>query len=466
MPGFLHRVQVQLSDGTSLPPSFLRAHVQVEIVGRRFDYVREAPLDPSFTWTWDGLDAYGRAVPIGIHRAKFRVGFEYAGTTTNATANFGERGDTVISGDRNARTVTMWNETTFTFIHGQAKSVGLGGWTLDVNHMLDRDRSLILHKGDGSRRTLGDMATHIGSTVETFAGGGSGQSEGVLATSISLNQPHDVVEGPDGSVYISQTSGRLRRVDPNGNITTLAGLPNTVPMPVLGSPPVPALHAGVGPRSLAVGPDGSIYFSHNLGGNPQTVWKIVPGPVPMLHRVAGSGGGCAPSGDCGNGGSATSATFNNIQDIAVDQDGALFIADSGSGVKHMIRRVGPEGNISAYFDGRNQQVNVPSALALLPDGVLIFRDLSWNIARLEPTGGPFRLVASNIAINWCSGDTVAIDKGFVALGADSFLANCDATIVYRATADTRFRIAGTLPRGMQATTDLLSSSVQYVMGSL
>jgi DNA-binding beta-propeller fold protein YncE len=62
--------------------------------------------------------------------------------------------------------------------------------------------------------------------VFTVAGSGeSGYSgDGGLATGARLSLPYDAVLGPDGALYIADTgNSRVRRVDQEGTITTIAG---------------------------------------------------------------------------------------------------------------------------------------------------------------------------------------------------------------------------------------------------
>src|SRR6185503_6547960 len=60
--------------------------------------------------------------------------------------------------------------------------------------------------------------------ISTFAGTGMAGfgGDGGPSTSAQLNTPGDVAVGPDGSVYITDCSNRIRRVSPEGVITTFA----------------------------------------------------------------------------------------------------------------------------------------------------------------------------------------------------------------------------------------------------
>ena len=49
--------------------------------------------------------------------------------------------------------------------------------------------------------------------------------DGGLASEAQLNNPGDLTVAADGSIYIADTNNhRIRRIDPNGYISTVAGI--------------------------------------------------------------------------------------------------------------------------------------------------------------------------------------------------------------------------------------------------
>src|SRR5206468_3403683 len=80
-----------------------------------------------------------------------------------------------------------------------------------------------------------------------------------LANQAQLNLPHRIAIGPDGCLYIADTSNhRIRRVGPDGIITTVAGL-GTAGFSGDGGPASQArLNLAEG---VAVGPDGTLYIA-------------------------------------------------------------------------------------------------------------------------------------------------------------------------------------------------------------
>src|SRR4029077_8487969 len=62
--------------------------------------------------------------------------------------------------------------------------------------------------------------------ITTVAGNGTGGSsgDGGPATQAEISSPEGIALGPDGSLYIADhDSGRIRKVGPDGIITTVAG---------------------------------------------------------------------------------------------------------------------------------------------------------------------------------------------------------------------------------------------------
>ena len=80
------------------------------------------------------------------------------------------------------------------------------------------------HKIEGTTSDNIRCEIKIGSTIATFAGTGTAgfSGDGGLATSAQLNFPGDVAVDNIGNVYIAD-KGRIRKVDVNGIITTIAG---------------------------------------------------------------------------------------------------------------------------------------------------------------------------------------------------------------------------------------------------
>ena len=153
-------------------------------------------------------------------------------------------------------------------------------------------------------------------TITTVAGTGEwGYSgDGGLAVTAQLRRPVSVAVDGSGNLYIGDNwSDHIRRVDASGTITTI----------------VPELND---PRGLAVDGSGNLYVAQT--GNNKILRVDAAGTI---TTVAGTG----ERGFSGDGGPAVEAKLSFPKDVAVDGSGNLYIADS-----RRIRQVDTAGTIT------------------------------------------------------------------------------------------------------------------------
>ncbi len=154
----------------------------------------------------------------------------------------------------------------------------------------------------------------------TIAGNGTPGycGDGGAATSACLNQPSGLAVDAEGSVYIAdQFNNRVRKVDPAGIITTVAGRGNEGFTGDGG----PATAATVTlPIGIAVDASGNLYIADYNFGHVREV-----STDGVITTIAGRGGNAQFSGD---GGPAINASVGNPRGIAVDSAGNIYIADS------------------------------------------------------------------------------------------------------------------------------------------
>jgi serine/threonine-protein kinase len=145
----------------------------------------------------------------------------------------------------------------------------------------------------------GKIATIVGDTAAAQRAADSGQypipgdssGDGGPATAAHLNGPRGIAVDEGGNVYIAEEAGaRIRRIDPSGKITTIAGNGKTKP-------------------------DG---HDPHIPGD--------PGPAPALE-----------------------AQFHTMHDLNLDKDGSLWIADSKNNRVRMVTDPAnaPAGNLPA-----------------------------------------------------------------------------------------------------------------------
>lgn len=271
---------------------------------------------------------------------------------------------------------------------------------------------------DGSLYVLdGNRLRHIDANgiIRTVAGskapGYSG--DGGPAMSARFWDPRGVVIGPDGSIYIADSANFcVRRIDPAGTVTTIAGTPESDGYSGDGGPATMAQFRY--PGALALGADGGLYVADSWSG---VVRRI--DPTGIITTVAGTGNW----GNSGDGGPATQALLSTPIDLLSGPDGGLYILDIDYGV---VRRVDTNGTISTVAgtgeygyggDGGSPLAATfawPSSFALAADGTMYIADSDNYRVRafsvVLPSGdaspymASFRLSVRNITVTRIDAD--------------------------------------------------------------
>lgn len=156
-------------------------------------------------------------------------------------------------------------------------------------------------------------------TISTFAGNGTKGSsgDGAAATAAQLADPGGIARGPDGALYICDTANhRIRKVTPDGQITTVAGTGEKGYAGDGGQAMAAKLNE---PYEVRFDQAGNVYWVERLS---HTVRKVDI-RTGVISTVAGDG----TRGDSGDGGPATAAKLNDPHSIAFDAAGNLYIAD-------------------------------------------------------------------------------------------------------------------------------------------
>lgn len=429
--------------------------VELAVAGtyQRHEYTPSPDL--SVIIPWDGKDGFGRRVPSAVN-AFVRVSYRY--TINYRETNFFAE-SSAIPGRTKFPPRLLDNEFIY---HFEGKLVlgrysvtpenSFGGWTLTENHFFDSSAH-ILHYGDGTREeksarqaallareanpnTPMAMANAPDGTLyfttngvigcptaifkkspssptpirfagtgdPCFIGPGPFAGDNGPAVSAKFSEITGVAVAPDGAVYIRDTgNSRIRRVAPNGIVTTVAG---TGVFGTTGDDG-PATSAPIGRGGgIVAADDGSVYITSersirkiatdgtirhvaDFPFDPQSpVYSIFPGPSDTLyltdqldanspgHRIyrLGSDGrldliaGAGHSSSGGDGGPASLASVN-VHGLAVASDGTVFISDATpSGSAGIIRTFRAGGAISRFAGNSDCVVNADARPAplLLP----------------------------------------------------------------------------------------------------
>jgi sugar lactone lactonase YvrE len=186
--------------------------------------------------------------------------------------------------------------------------------------------------------TDGNISTVAGIGLvgfEDFAGDGGSATEARLFGST------DVFAHASGEIYIADHgNGRIRKIDTSGIIHTVAG--GGINSPSAGGS---ALEASFKPYCIAVDTDGTMYIGTfpNYDDDPQYHQVLRVGPEGSIFVFAGTASGTA--GFEGDGGPATEALLNQPHDVAIGPDGSVYIADY---YNHRVRVVDTNGVINTY----------------------------------------------------------------------------------------------------------------------
>ena len=180
----------------------------------------------------------------------------------------------------------------------------------------------------------GQISTLAGTGIPGFSG------DGGPAIAAQLNTPTGVAADASGNVYIVDAANAVvRKVDPNGNISTFAGKPGLPGATGDGGPAKQAqLHTA---GNVALDSAGNVYIADMLN----SAIRKVTVSTGIITTVAGTLGGFGYSGD---GQAATAARMMYPAGIALDSTGNLYIADT---YNCTVRMVSAKDNTISTFTG-------------------------------------------------------------------------------------------------------------------
>ncbi|HVF66805.1 MAG TPA: hypothetical protein VM914_04030 [Pyrinomonadaceae bacterium] len=162
--------------------------------------------------------------------------------------------------------------------------------------------------------------------VTTLAGGREGFADGAGAAA-SFNTPSALALDAAGNLYVADTgNNRVRKVTPEGVVTTLAG------DGVAGFADGPAAQARFdSPVGVAVDKDGNVYVADTYNDRVRLITK-----EGLVKTLAGSG---TP----GNAdGAPASASFDTPCGVAVSDAGEVYVADTGN---DRLRKITKDGQV-------------------------------------------------------------------------------------------------------------------------
>jgi sugar lactone lactonase YvrE len=164
--------------------------------------------------------------------------------------------------------------------------------------------------------------------VQTLAGGREGFADGAGAAA-AFSTPSGLALDAAGNLYVADTgNNRVRRVTPEGVVTTLAG------GGAAGFRDGAAAEAQFdAPVGVAVGREGEVYVADTYNDRVRVITR--DGSV---RTLAGTG-----TPGHADGGALDAALFDTPCGLAVAEDGAVYVADAGN---NRLRRITKDGQVS------------------------------------------------------------------------------------------------------------------------
>ncbi len=243
-------------------------------------------------------------------------------------------------------------------------------------------------------------------TITTFAGNGTAAygGDGGPAVSASLNNPQGLALDSAGALYITDTgNGRVRKIPRGGAITTVAG---NGAMNSFSGDGGPAISAGLNtPSGVSLDNAGNLYIA--------TIYRVRKvTPTGIISTVAGG----STIGYSGDGGPAANASFTLIAGVAADAGGTLYVADYDN---RRIRKITAAGIVSTLAGGgpyKSSPDGVLAANAFLNYPVGLAIDKAGNIYVADALDFRIRKIGTNGVISTVAGTGVA---GWSTLGAQA-----------------------------------------------
>ncbi|MES2387895.1 MAG: hypothetical protein V4543_07820, partial [Bacteroidota bacterium] len=227
-------------------------------------------------------------------------------------------------------------------------------------------------------------------TVSTLAGSTAGFADG-NGTLAQFRNPTSVVADAAGNVYVADYgNNRIRKIAPNGNVTTLAGSGTA------GNTEGTGTNAQFnGPHGIGIDAAGNLYVSEYSG---YRIRRVTPdGTTSNFAGGAGSQG----TAD----GSSTAARFYRPMALVFDISGNMYVSDAGN---NRIRKITSGGTVSTlagstsgYADGTGTaaQFSLPGSLVTDASGNLYVVDQNNNRIRKITSGGVVTTVAGTLTGN-------------------------------------------------------------------
>jgi len=255
--------------------------------------------------------------------------------------------------------------------------------------------------------------------VETVAGNGTFlfRGDGGPGGGATLDAPSGIAVDSKGNVlFADRLHQRIRRVGSNGILETVIGN-GKQGNEGNGRPGIEAtLHL---PEVLIIDHEDNLYLTQRTG-NAWIIRKINPDGI--ITHFAGNG----RQGNIGDGGPAIEASFHTISDIAADERGNIYVADS---INRNIRKINKRGIISTIAEDSLEALGTevhPNGIMVDKAGSIFFSDSGSGKVYKIDASGTITLIAGTGDFDDHGDGGLALEAGLrspggLAIGPDGFL---------------------------------------------
>ncbi|EDN71345.1 receptor protein kinase [Beggiatoa sp. PS] len=275
----------------------------------------------------------------------------------------------------------------------EAAAIEQTGANLNSPKSMSFDASGNAYIADSLNHRILKRDTQGNLTVVAGTGAKGSTGDDGPAIEAKLKNPQGTAIDHEGNLYIADTlNHRIRKVDSNGIITTVAGIGKAGNTGDNGLATAAKLR---NPTAIVFDNNGHLYIADS--GN-HRIRKVSgqrtrkPSANSIITTVAGNG----RSGYQGDNGPATGARLSNPTGLAVDSQNNLYIADTDN---HRIRKVDLTGTITTVAGNGNKgysgdgdpataaQINTPTGLEVDSTGNLYIADKNNHRIRKVDTEG-------------------------------------------------------------------------------
>lgn len=430
------------ASGERVPDVLKRIEVTVNIAGTVQKQELLPEPDQVAEFFWDGLDYLGRPLqtPIPAH---VTVGFVYDSiyySPGDFDQAFGQPGvETTEIPARQEIILTKKNNLMIHPSRGKGTKNFAEGWTISDHHHMNLQDLSTLHKGDGTtvfnnirmieryagtgnlyplgfpNKVAVDTQGNVYAALDFYgviykidtngilnilAGmyqGWGFSGDGGPAVEARIEGCGGIAVDSNGNIYFSDIGNScIRKIDANGIINTIAGIPGSSGYNGDNGPATQALFNS--PKGIAVDNIGNLYIADRYNN---CVRKVDANGI--ITTIAGGNG----AGYSGDGGFAINAQIYQPEGIAIDHIGNIYTTEATAYGPHVIRRIDTSGIITTFagtssrgFSGdggpaTEAQLFYPRDVAVDNVGNIYIADDSNSRIRMVNTSGIITTVAGS-----------------------------------------------------------------------